>query len=177
MEIDFECPRCGRKLSVDVSMAGYQFKCPQCFETVTAPLAEPVTPGEGSGDTMFCPKCGQKNLANNYRCTRCGFILHGPPQAQYVAVDDGTLGGLIPHKNPCALWAYYLGVFSLIPCLGLPLGIAALVLGIKGLKFARQNPDTQGKVHAWIGIVLGSLCALANILLPMVSIIIALRAG
>jgi len=124
---------------------------------------------------MFCPKCGQKNQENNFRCTQCGFVLHGPPQPQYVAVDDGTLGGLIPHRNPYALWAYYLGVFSLIPCLGLPLGIVALVLGIKGLKFARQNPDTQGKVHAWIGIVLGSLCALANILVPAMSIGIATR--
>ena len=55
-----------------------------------------------------------------------------------VTTADG-LGGLIPYKNARALWAYYLGVFALIPCIGAPLGIAALVLGIKGLKYARAR--------------------------------------
>ena len=158
-------------------MPGRQVKCPKCFQTMTVPPANPTAPREGLDGTMFCPKCGQKNQENNFKCTQCGFILHGPPQTQYVAVDDGTLGGLIPLKNAHALWAYYLGVFSLVPCFGLPLGIAALVLGIKGLKFARQHPDAKGEVHAWIGIVLGSLCATVNMLLVAVPIIIAVRAS
>ena len=70
---------------------------------------------------------------------------------------------MIPYRNVPALIAYYLGIFSLIPCVGLPLGIAALILGIIGLKRAGQNPQAKGKVHAWIGIILGGLCALGNI--------------
>lgn len=73
---------------------------------------------------------------------------------------DST-GGIIPYKNPNALVAYYLGIFSLIPGLGLFLGIAAFILGLLGLRHARQHPETKGTVHAWIGIVMGGLCALA----------------
>src|SRR5690349_5342595 len=41
-------------------------------------------------------------------------------------------GGLIPYRNPRALTGYYLGVFSLIPCVSLFLGPAALILGLLG---------------------------------------------
>ena len=52
-----------------------------------------------------------------------------------------------------ALLAYYLGVFSLIPCIGIPLGIAALVLGIKGLKYAKLHPEAKGKGARWAKII------------------------
>lgn len=67
---------------------------------------------------------------------------------------DAT-GGLIPYKNPKALVAYYLGIFSFIPLLGIPLGLAAFVLGILGLRDRKRNPIIKGSVHAWIGIVVG----------------------
>ena len=77
----------------------------------------------------------------------------GPPAPQV----DGTLGGLIPYKNSSALIAYYLGVFSIIPCLGIVLGLAGFVLGLKGLKFAKAHPEAKGKTHAWVGILMGGL--------------------
>jgi hypothetical protein len=77
------------------------------------------------------------------------------------ARDEGdSTGGLIPYKNPHALIAYYLGLFSLAPCVGLPLGIGGLVLGIIGLKKRNQNPVIKGSVHAWIGIIMGGTMAL-----------------
>jgi hypothetical protein len=78
------------------------------------------------------------------------------------AQSDST-GGVIPYKNPSALTSYYLGVASLIPCLGLITGIIALVLGIKGLKRAKAEPWVRGKVHAWVGIILGGGMLLANL--------------
>lgn len=84
-----------------------------------------------------------------------------PPQGQSPPYapppPDNTLGGLIPVRNSQALIAYYLGVFSLIPCLGIVLGIAAFVLGLRGLAFANQNPEVKGKAHAWVGIIAGGL--------------------
>ena len=67
---------------------------------------------------------------------------------------DGT-GGVIPYKNVPALIGYYLGVFSILPLF--PIGIAALVLGILGLRKRRRHPEVKGAVHAWIGIVGGGL--------------------
>ncbi|QDU93803.1 DUF4190 domain-containing protein [Lignipirellula cremea] len=72
---------------------------------------------------------------------------------------DAT-GGVVPYKNWPALLAYYLGIFSLFPCIGLALAIPALVLGIMGLQRRRKNPAIKGSVHAWIGIVLGGFFTL-----------------
>jgi hypothetical protein len=91
--------------------------------------------------------------------------------------EGDQTGGLIPYKNGPALAAYYCGVFSLIPCLGIILGIIALVLGIVGWNKYRQNPRIHGAVHAWIGIILGGGCALANILVIVLMIIAAASGG
>ncbi len=74
--------------------------------------------------------------------------------------EGDATGGIIPYKNLPALFAYYLGLFSLLPCLGLFLAIPALVLGIMGLKKRKQNPAVKGSVHAWIGIVMGGIFTL-----------------
>lgn len=78
-----------------------------------------------------------------------------------VAPTEGdATGGLIPYKNAPALIAYYLGLFSLFPCIGLFLAIPAFILGIIGLRKRQQNPAVKGSVHAWIGIVMGGLMTL-----------------
>lgn len=69
--------------------------------------------------------------------------------------DTDATGGIIPYKNPKALMAYYLGIFSGLPLIGLPLGIAAFVLGIKGLQERSRNPAIKGSIHAGIGIGCG----------------------
>lgn len=79
------------------------------------------------------------------------------PQVQYPANQGDSTGGLIPYKNPHALIAYYLGLFSLFPCIGLLLAIPAFILGIMGLQRFKKNPVIKGSVHAWIGIVMGGL--------------------
>ncbi|MCP3959632.1 MAG: DUF4190 domain-containing protein [bacterium] len=72
---------------------------------------------------------------------------------------DST-GGIIPYKNPPALTAYYCGIFSLMPFIGIFLGIPALILGIVGLKKKKANPVISGTVHAWVGIIMGGLTTL-----------------
>ncbi|MCZ6792191.1 MAG: DUF4190 domain-containing protein [Planctomycetota bacterium] len=74
--------------------------------------------------------------------------------------EGDATGGLIPYKNVAALIAYYCAVFSLIPILGIFVGIPGIILGIIGLRRWRANPVISGAVHAWIGIVLGGLTTL-----------------
>lgn len=74
---------------------------------------------------------------------------------------DGT-GGVIPFKNPNALTSYYIGLFSMLPIAGLVMGPAAVVLGIKGLKYAKEHPIVKGQVHAWVGILCGAFWSLCN---------------
>jgi hypothetical protein len=76
------------------------------------------------------------------------------------ATDTDATGGIIPYKNPKALIAYYLGILSGLPMIGLPLGVAAFVLGIQGLKARQRNPAIKGSVHAGIGIGCGGFFAI-----------------
>jgi len=80
----------------------------------------------------------------------------GAARPQSASEGDAT-GGVIPYKNPAALAAYYLGLFSMLPCIGLALAIPALILGIIGLRNRARNPAIKGSVHAWIGIVMGAI--------------------
>ncbi|SRR5579871_932796 len=102
---------------------------------------------------MFCPKCGTENSDANFKCTKCKQTL----KTVTASAGSDPISTIIPYKNAKALIAYYLAVFSIIPCIGSPLGIAALVLGIMGLKQAKEHPEAKGKVHAWIGVLVGGL--------------------
>src|SRR4051812_5396531 len=88
--------------------------------------------------------------------------------------DDGAdevVSTLIPYKNGQALAAYYCGIFSLIPCVGLVLGPTALVLGIFGLRKAKANPRAKGGGHTIAGIVLGSLVLLGHLAVIVLMVI------
>ena len=97
---------------------------------------------------------------NPYESSQVG--PQGPPASPFgsAPTDGDATGGVIPYKNPCALIAYYLGIFSLLPCIGILMSIPALVLGIIGLRQRARNPVIKGSVHAWIGIVMGGLLTL-----------------
>ena len=90
---------------------------------------------------------------------------------RYDDEPDAT-GGVIPYKNAMALTAYYLSVFSLIPCAGALLGPAAVICGCLGLIHANKHPAASGKAHAIVGIVLGGITGLLNIGGPIVLIAI-----
>jgi hypothetical protein len=90
--------------------------------------------------------------------------------------DGDATGGVIPYKNPKALIAYYLGILSGLPLIGFPLGIAAFVLGIMGLRDRKRNPAIKGSIHAGIGIGCGAIFTLlwgAVIVLVIVGIVVA----
>jgi hypothetical protein len=112
----------------------------------------------------ICPQCGTE--FSGRRCPQC--------EAPNGSTEGDATGGIIPYKNPPALIAYYLGLFSLFPVLGFFLGVAALVLGIIGLKKRQENPAVKGSVHAWIGIGCGTVTALfwgATIVIAIVALV------
>ena len=124
---------------------------------------------------MYCPKCGTQNDDNNYQCTQCGEILHPVSPAPAAVVTDSGLATLFPYKNGPALAAYYCGVFSIIPFICMALGIIGLILGLKGLRNAREHPEVKGKVHAWVGIVAGGFFGLAYLALTATLVYFGLR--
>lgn len=100
-----------------------------------------------------------------------------PGESPVIGTSASTGGRvvnvIIPYKNVRALVAYYLAVFSLIPFIGIPLGLGGFVLGILGLRFRSRHPEAGGVVHAWIGIILGGLCGFGYLALVVVGIIAA----
>lgn len=97
--------------------------------------------------------------------------MTAPPPAP---IQGDVTGGVIPYKNPQALLSYYFGIFGLVPLLGIPFALAAIILGIVGLKLSRITPAIRGQVHAWIGIVLGASSLLGHIV--VIALIIVARA-
>ncbi|MDZ7619729.1 MAG: hypothetical protein U1E05_22240 [Patescibacteria group bacterium] len=78
---------------------------------------------------------------------------------------------MIPSRNGAALASYYLGLFSLFPLLGFPLAIAAIVLGVKGLRNVSKEPAVRGKIHSWVGLICGGVFGLFNFVLIGVLIV------
>ena len=135
----------------------------------------------------FCAHCGAPNEAGLTQCPYCGQSLLAaaawppppggiPPLQAYAQPAAGGIERLIPTHNPSALTAYYLGIFSIIPCLAIPMGIAAVVLGLRGLKLFKSHPEVHGRTHAWVGIIAGGFFALINIAgLGLVAVLTLLR--
>ena len=76
---------------------------------------------------------------NPYAAPMTAEFVSGPAVDPHTNEGDAT-GGLIPYKNPHALSAYYLGIISLLPLIGIPFGIASVILGVIGLRKRRANP-------------------------------------
>lgn len=95
-------------------------------------------------------------------------MAHPGPARPPDAIDH-----LIPTKNPPALIGYYLGCFSVIPCLMPFLGPAAIVYGMKGLRAAKSNSNLPGAGHAVTAIALGALSTLVFVAAAIVMIVAA----
>jgi hypothetical protein len=93
------------------------------------------------------------------------------PRRRRQPPEGDATGGLIPYKNAKALTAYYLGVFSLIPCLGIILGPIAIILGFLGLAHAKKHPEARGQAHAIVGIVLGGLVLAGHVALVALGLV------
>ena len=86
-----------------------------------------------------------------------------------------TFESIVPVRNRHALGAYYCGLFSGFPFLGLPLGLIGIVQGIKGLRLNARYPEVKGKTHAWVGIIAGILGILVNVSGSVIITVDALR--
>ena len=62
---------------------------------------------------------------------------------------------VMPTKNPASIVSYYCGVFGLVPIIGFPLSINAVISGHKAMKLWRIQPTPGAKGHAMTGLILG----------------------
>ncbi len=104
----------------------------------------------GETQTLYCPKCAA--------------FAGGGTTASAPSTGEGGdwLSKIVPTRNTPALVGYYLGVFSLIPCLGALLAPFAIGFGIAGIGKARALQ--VGLAHAIVAIVLGGFSLLGHLL-------------
>ncbi len=146
--------------------------CPRCGAAfqLGAAAGEPVVEARA---VVPCRACGAANDERSARCAACGAPLYAV--AAPGEDPNALFNTLIPYKNVAALVGYYLAVFSLIPFLGIALGLAGFVLGIIGLRHAQAHPEARGKAHALVGIILGGLCGFGYLALLILAVAAARR--
>lgn len=90
------------------------------------------------------------------------------------------LGDVIIPKNTHAVLSYYVGIFSFVGMFlfalpGLIMGIAAIVLGVKALHRAKENPLLRGKAHAITGIICGAIVSVLSLAFLVIFAVALLR--
>jgi hypothetical protein len=123
--------------------------------TDAAALAHRYSRGELPITTQVCAEGTQTWEPIRAVLPNAGVVSPPPPLPPPIPGQADATGGLIPYKNAPALIAYYLGIFGLIPFIGVLLAIPAFILGIIGVRKRARTPVVKGAVHAWIGIILG----------------------
>lgn len=79
------------------------------------------------------------------------------PSQTYTNNNNDQYQALFPTKNKDSLLSYYFGFLGLLPFVGLPFVILAIVFGISALKKYKINPTPGAKGHAVTGIILGCI--------------------
>lgn len=157
MSIAFSCEQCGQQYRVGDELAGRSVACKTCGASLTIPAESAPIAVEPLPDNPYsAPHSDQRK-----------------PYAGGPGGGDEAVATIIPYKNAAALTAYYLGLFSCFPFLGLPMAVIALVLGVKGLKAVHRDARVHGTAHAWIGLVCGTIGLLINLVF-VIGLVVAL---
>lgn len=168
-----QCPKCSALVGLLVRTSGGEQYGPYTLESVRQYIAD------GRIQPDDCQACISTGAWASLRDTLgplgadipapppglagAGPPAPSPPPAPAATTPQGEWWAKqVPYRNAAALSAYYVGVFSFVPCLGLPLAVVAIPLGIVGLKRARAHPQVYGRHHAWTAIVLGALSLLGH---------------
>ena len=109
-------------------------------------------------------------LAVARKCRHCGDYLD--PTARPRDMPSAVDRALLPVGRPVsAIAAGYCALFAILPGLGLPFAIAALVCGIVALKKINADSALSGKGRAWFGIIVGGFMTVVSIAFLLLAVI------
>ena len=86
------------------------------------------------------------------------------------ALLQGVEGGPAPEAAPVfkkgpALTSFYLAALGLVPVLGFFCAIPAILFGLKGLRETKGQPQSRERMHAMVGVCVGSFLILMYLFL------------
>lgn len=175
-----QCVHCGVALTSSVRPAPSvppldQPMAPQGDRPATSP-AQSVADFPGPPSIPYLPPGAMGQVQTGYPPQNGPSSPGMYPPLPYPPAPD-IMASIIPVRNPKALIGYYLAVFSVIPFLGILLGIGGFVLGVMGLKEATRNPAIKGKSHAWVAILVGGFFGFGYLILTVGGVIAAVLAS
>jgi hypothetical protein len=142
----------------------YNIKADKRGPVSTATIRELIAAGTVQrGTFIWCEGMSAWSPADAVDDFRQAFVAAPTPEQARQPIADNAVSTIIPYTNVPALIGYYVSVASLIPILGVLLAIAAIILGVNGLRYAKQNPQAKGTAHAVVAIVLGTLVLLGHL--------------
>jgi len=161
--IDWECPICGYRVSLSSRYRGKVVRCPQCgcrgrIEAAAGEQDENAAEGEfyEPAELVRCPYCRELIRRDALKCKHCGEIVDRELKLkrlrEHAAYDEKLRRA--QEGNTHARNALICGIIGLF-CFGIILGPVAIVLGSKGLDYAKRYPEAGGSGSATAGIVLG----------------------
>jgi hypothetical protein len=122
--------------------------------------APPPQPTDRPTDERVCPACGERASSRARRCVRCGQSLRDLDDAPWPYLDCE------PHRAGLVLGlgigSVVLAATCFLSFIGLPLGIAAIVMArgdIKKMRAGTMDPDGRSSVQA------GSICGIIGTVL------------
>jgi Domain of unknown function (DUF4190) len=117
-----------------------------------------------------CPFCDKPVSKTAERCRHCGKELYEeideprPRQGGDASLEEGLKWLLPISRSGWAIAAGYLGLFAIVPVLGLIFGLLAILCGVLGIREMKRKPRLSGQGRAIFGIIMGSLSFILHVI-------------